>query len=78
VVVVVDGSRDGFIELLEDLSGRADVILILDDDEIADSGLAGGHAAHHVGPERKVVVGYTPIALPPRRSAGAFATFRAA
>jgi len=35
VVVVVDGSRDGFIELLEDLSGRADVILILDDDEIA-------------------------------------------
>ncbi len=101
VVVVVDGSRDGSIELLREISerderlrpiltenrgesearctgveaARGEVILILDDDEVADRGLAGRHAFHHAGPERKVVVGYTPISLPEKRSAEAFATF---
>jgi len=101
VVVVVDGSRDGSIELLEEMSERddrlkplfnenrgdigaryagveaaqGDVIIILDDDEVARGGLARGHAAHHAGAERKVVAGYYPTTLPAQRTADNFATF---
>lgn len=41
-----------------------DVLLMFDDDQIAGPGLAGGHARHHLGKERLVVVGYVPPPAP--------------
>jgi glycosyltransferase involved in cell wall biosynthesis len=43
-------------------AARGEVVLLLDDDVIAGPGLARGHAEHHSGRERLVVVGYMPVA----------------
>jgi glycosyltransferase involved in cell wall biosynthesis len=101
VVVVVDGSRDGSLELLRELahddsrvrpvfiepSGRSraqqagidraesEIVLLLDDDVIAEPGLVSGHARHHVQAQGVVVVGYMPPILPEVRGPGEFATF---
>lgn len=100
VVVVVDGSPDGSIELLEDLARReprlrpvwqenagegaaraagvrvatGDVVLLLDDDVVAEPGLVAGHAAHHDGVRPRVVVGYMPTPEPADDDPDAFAT----
>src|SRR3712207_6423264 len=52
-----------------------DVLLILDDDEVAAPGLVTGHAAHHLENEPIIVVGYTPTAVPERRTRDNFASF---
>jgi GT2 family glycosyltransferase len=86
VVVVIDGCRDGTLELLEALreedsrvvpmfvdhvgkSGAlsaalertiGDVVLLIDQDVVADPGLVSGHAAHYRNGEHIVVLGYMP------------------
>jgi glycosyltransferase involved in cell wall biosynthesis len=88
IIVVVDGSRDGSYEYLQDLAtisprliplwiensgegyaraagaarSTSEVILLLDDDVRATTGLIAGHARWHAGAPRRVVVGYTPLA----------------
>jgi glycosyltransferase involved in cell wall biosynthesis len=53
-----------------------DVLLILDDDEVAEPGLVTGHARHHEdGEPRKVVLGYAPVGKPERRTRDNFATY---
>jgi glycosyltransferase involved in cell wall biosynthesis len=95
LVVVLDGSTDGSLSLLERIAreqprlrplpieqrgamaarlagavaATADVILMLDDDVIAEPGLVAGHARAHAGLERLVVLGYMPVAARPRRPA---------
>jgi len=101
LIAVVDGSRDGSLELLQRIAGRharlvplfiehrgemgarqagveaasGDVVLFVDDDVLAEPGLASGHARRHAGQEGLVVVGYIPVELPRSRSAADFATF---
>ena len=93
IVVVVDGSRDGSIELLEQMSAdddrvrpfftenrgkqasrqyalenaRNDHVLLMDADVVAAPGLVSGHAAHHQDGVDRVVVGYMPCRVPPKR-----------
>lgn len=93
LVVVVDGSRDGSYELLEDMARRDgrvrpfwienrghpgarqyglertrhDVLLMLDADVIARDGLVSGHAAWHDDGTDRLVLGYMPPVIPPRR-----------
>ncbi|MGA9856304.1 MAG: glycosyltransferase [Solirubrobacteraceae bacterium] len=93
VVVVVDGSRDGSIEILEEMAARDprvrpfwtenrgkqasrqhaldnarnDVVLLMDADVIAAPGLVSGHAAWHTDDVPRLVVGYMPCRVPPRR-----------
>ena len=100
VIVVIDGARDGSLELLREMAGReprlrplfiensgemaaraagaeaarSEVVLFLDDDVLAEPGLAAGHGAAHAARERTVVVGYMPVSLPERRSPADFAT----
>lgn len=100
VVVVVDGSDDGSIELLRELAAHeprlrpiwqenagegaarhagvlaatGDVVLLLDDDVVAEPGLVAGHAAHHRDRIPRVVVGYMPTPEPRPGDAAAFAT----
>lgn len=100
VVVVVDGSDDGSIELLRDLArtqprlrpiwqenagegaarhagvraATGDVVLLLDDDVVAEPGLVAGHAARHGDGVPRVVVGYMPTPEPRPDDAAAFAT----
>jgi GT2 family glycosyltransferase len=50
-----------------------EVVLFLDDDVVAEPGLAGGHARAHAAEDGVVVVGHMPVALPGRR-AGSGAT----
>jgi glycosyltransferase involved in cell wall biosynthesis len=52
---------------------RCEVVLHLDDDVRARPALVAGHAERHVGRTGLVVVGYMPVALPPRRAPGEFA-----
>ena len=99
--MVVDGCRDGSLDLLERLAsqdsrlvpvwqenageGRArqagaevatgDVIVLLDDDVVAEAGLVSGHLAYHDGDRRRIVVGYMPTHLPVRRAPGQAASF---
>jgi Glycosyl transferase family 2 len=40
---------------------RAEVVLFLDDDVIAEPDLVTGHARHHAGGDHQVVVGYMPV-----------------
>ena len=102
LLVVVDGSRDGSFEWLQEQSTRwpqlvplfrkeaggaqvaraagldrttGDVVLFLDDDILAGHGLAGGHLARHERRTDAVVVGFMPVALPPHRQPGQFATY---
>ncbi|MBV9604671.1 MAG: glycosyltransferase [Solirubrobacterales bacterium] len=93
VVVVVDGSRDGSLELLLEIArnddrvrpfwienrGRAgarqfglervryDVLLLLDADVVAGERLVSGHARHHADGRDRLVVGYMPPVVGPRR-----------
>ncbi len=86
IIVVVDGCRDGSLEVLEAIrdedarvvpmfvehvgkSGAlsaaleravGEVVLLLDQDVVAQPGLASGHAAHHRDAEHLVVLGYMP------------------
>jgi glycosyltransferase involved in cell wall biosynthesis len=46
---------------------RGDVVLLLDADVIAQDGLVSGHAAHHEDGSRRLVAGYMPTSVPPRR-----------
>src|SRR5690349_2755212 len=95
VVVVVDGGRDGSLELLERMAAgdarlrplwienrgvvgaraagaeaaRGEVVVLLDDDVFAMPGLIAGHARHHAEPGL-VIVGYMPVARPPRPRPG--------
>lgn len=97
VVVVVDGSRDGSLEILEEMAerdprvrpfwtenrgkqasrqhaldnARNDIVLLMDADVIAAPGLVSGHAAWHSDDVARLVVGYMPCRVPPRR-AGSF------
>jgi glycosyltransferase involved in cell wall biosynthesis len=101
VIVVVDGARDGSLELLEEWSSREprlramfqenagegvarqrgveaarfEVVVLLDDDVVADPGLVSGHARHHTGDEDLVVVGYMQTKVPVPRMPGQAATF---
>jgi glycosyltransferase involved in cell wall biosynthesis len=50
------------------VAATGDVILMLDDDVIAEPGLVTGHARAHAGHERRVVLGYMPVAARPRRA----------
>jgi len=52
-----------------------DVVLFLDDDVVADPGLAAGHQARHGPGGGKVVVGFMPVVLPEHRRPGQFATY---
>jgi glycosyltransferase involved in cell wall biosynthesis len=96
VVVVVDGCRDGSLELLERWSqseprlrpvfqenageavarqrgieeARGEIIVLLDDDVVAASGLIRGHARHHSGHKRRLVLGYMPTKVPSPRQPG--------
>lgn len=101
IVVVVNASRDGSLELLEDRAreeprlrplfveepgqtkalqagvevARGDVVLMLDDDVLAEPGLVEGHARRHAGVDGLVVLGYMPVALPSRRRRGEFPVY---
>jgi glycosyltransferase involved in cell wall biosynthesis len=49
-------------------AATGDVVLLMDDDVIPEPGLVMGHARHHAGLERKLVLGYMPNdwnSLPP-------------
>src|SRR4051795_5108338 len=51
-------------------AATGDVVLLMDDDVIADPGLVAGHARHHARGARKLVLGYMPndwAVLPPGR-----------
>ena len=63
-------ARQAGVELAE-----GEVILLVDDDVVASTGLVSGHARHHARAEDLVVVGYMPVETPPRRSPGDFATY---
>ena len=85
IIVVVDGSTDGSLELLQERAtadsrlrplfierrgpsaarqagveaAANEVVLMLDDDLVADPGLVSGHARHHATAEGIVVIGYS-------------------
>jgi len=51
-------------------AAEGDVVLLMDDDVIAEPGLVAGHASRHAAGERKLVLGYMPndwASLPPGR-----------
>jgi len=52
-----------------------DVVLFLDDDVLAGDDLVRGHLTHHGRATGSVVIGYMPVALPPTRAPGQFASF---
>jgi glycosyltransferase involved in cell wall biosynthesis len=91
VVVVVDDSDDGSVELLEEMAAadprvrplfvekqgamrarasgvetaRGSVVVLLDDDVIAEPGLVSGHLSRQKDAKGLVVVGYMPLDPPP-------------
>ena len=98
IVVVVDGSTDGSLELLQEratadsrlrplfIEGRGpsgarqvgveaatnEVVLMLDDDLVAEPGLVTGHAKHHATAEGIVVIGYYSHRSESKRHPGSF------
>jgi len=53
-------------------AARGEVVLIMDDDVLAEPGLVSGHARHHAQRSGLVVVGYMPTERPRVRRAGSF------
>jgi glycosyltransferase involved in cell wall biosynthesis len=53
-------------------AARGDVVLMVDDDVLADPGLVSGHKRHHERERGLVVVGYMPTERPRVRRAGSF------
>jgi glycosyltransferase involved in cell wall biosynthesis len=51
---------------------QGEVVLLLDDDVIAEPGLVAGHAARHAAGDGLVVLGYMPAVVPQPRRAGAY------
>ena len=98
IIVVVNGTRDESLEILEARAASdprvkplwiaeasqlralqvaaehatGDVVLMLDDDVIPESGLVDGHARHHAIERNVVVVGYMPVVQPIRRRSGEY------
>lgn len=64
-----EGARQAGVE-----TARGDVVLLLDDDVLAGSGLIGGHAAAHEGERDLVLLGYMPVRLPAQRRPGDVST----
>jgi glycosyltransferase involved in cell wall biosynthesis len=60
-----EGARQAGLEL-----ATGDVVLIMDDDVLAEPGLVSGHAAVHAGENGLVVVGYMPVHPLDSRRAG--------
>jgi glycosyltransferase involved in cell wall biosynthesis len=56
-------------------ASRHDIVVVLDDDVEADSGLISAHAQWHVKNERLLVLGYMPTVLPSPRRPGQATTF---
>jgi hypothetical protein len=59
------GARQAGVE-----AATGDVVLLMDDDVIAEPGLVGGHRRHHLDGARRLVLGYMPNdwrSLPPGR-----------
>jgi Glycosyl transferase family 2 len=55
-------------------ASRFDVVVVLDDDVIASSGLIGAHARYHAAGTRRLVLGYMPTRVPRPRGPGEVAT----
>lgn len=51
-----------------------EILVLLDDDVMPDSGLVAAHAAHHSGTDDLLVLGYMPTTVPDPLPRGAFAT----
>jgi glycosyltransferase involved in cell wall biosynthesis len=56
------------------LESRFELVLLIDDDVEAGPGLVTGHAGRHAESDHLVVLGYMPIILPSKRTAGQAAT----
>ena len=77
-LIPLDRARSGGAQVARaDGVARAtgDVVLFLDDDVVADPGLAQGHLHRHGSRGGTVVVGFMPVALPEHRRPGQFATY---
>src|SRR5690242_11604232 len=59
------GARDAGAE-----AATSDVLLFLDDDVVATTGLAAGHARHHATGAGRVVLGWMPIAAAAKKPGG--------
>lgn len=53
-------------------AATSDIVLVVDDDVLADPGLVSGHLRHHEGQDGLVVVGYMPTPPPRQRAPGSF------
>lgn len=51
-----------------------EILVLLDDDVMPEPGLVAAHAAHHVGTDDLLVLGYMPTTVPDPLPRGAFAT----
>jgi glycosyltransferase involved in cell wall biosynthesis len=53
-------------------AARGDIVLVIDDDVLAEPGLVSGHLRHHARERGLVVVGSMPTRRPPERRPGTF------
>jgi GT2 family glycosyltransferase len=60
-----EGARQAGLDI-----ATGDLVLIMDDDVLAGSGLVSGHAAAHAGEDGLLVIGYMPVCPPPGRRPG--------
>jgi glycosyltransferase involved in cell wall biosynthesis len=65
--VVIENRGPARARLAGAEAATGELVLALDDDVIAEPGLAAGHARRHAGRGRLVVLGYMPVAPRPRR-----------